>query len=155
MEDLLAGARSELAFGFVPEPSLLFGGRQGCEDPKTGLRAYGPYSRTDATRRPIIRVGVVGPPEAIDRALYLVEQMTRPIPHAEKNDAMLHPGFLGINDQHPFQIQFVTRPVWCRALTPAQIALVECNPDFPARIKFLVDHVARDGRSAEQARFRA
>ena len=144
MEDLLSGARAELALSLIPEPSLLFGGKQASEDPKTGLRAYGPYSRTDATRRPIIRIGVVGPAEAIDRALRLVEQMTRPIPHAEKNDAMLHPGFPGINDQDPFQIQFVTQPVWCRALTPAQIALVECNSDFPTRIKLLVNDVAKE-----------
>jgi len=71
MEDLLSGARAELALSLIPEPALLFGGKQACEDPKTGLRAYGPYSRTDATRRPIIRIGVVGPAEAIDRALWL------------------------------------------------------------------------------------
>ena len=144
MADLLAGSRAELALTLIPEPSLLFGGKLACEDPKTGLTAYGPYSRTDATRRPIIRIGVVGPAEAIDRALRLVEQMTRRIPHAEKNDAMLHPGFPGINDQDPFQIEFVTQPVWCKALTPAQIALVECNPDFPARIKLLVNDVAKE-----------
>lgn len=144
MQDLLVGARSEVAFSLVPEPTLLFGGKQPCEDPKTGLRAYGPYSRTDATRRPVVRIGVVGPAEAIDRTLSLVEQIARPIPHADKNDAMLHPGFPGLNDQDPFQIQFVTQPVWCRALTPAQIALVECNPDFPARIKLLVNNVAKE-----------
>jgi hypothetical protein len=144
MADLLSGAQSDLTCSLIREPSLLFGGKQACEDPKTGLTAYGPYSRTDATRRPLIRIGVVGPAEAIDRALRLVEQMTTRIPHHEKNDAMLHPGFPGINDQDPFQIQFVTQPVWCKALTPSQIAIVENHPDFPNRVKMLVEAVARE-----------
>lgn len=90
----------------------------------------------------MIRVGVVGPAEAIDRALELLERMGSRIPVSDKIDAMLHPGFPGLNDQDPFQIQFVTQNVWCRKLTPAQIAAVENHPDFPARIKLLLNAVA-------------
>lgn len=144
MVDLLSGSDAKLACSLLPEPLLLFGDKQSCEDPKTGLTAFGPYSKTDATRRTVIRVGVVGPAEAIDRALHLVEQMGAPIPYHEKNDAMLHPGFPGFNDQDPFQIQFVTQPVWCRRLSPSQIARVECNDDFPSRIKLLVTDVANE-----------
>jgi hypothetical protein len=96
MADLLAGASASLACSLIPEPLLLFGDKQPCEDPKTGLTAYGPYSKTDVTRRPIVRIGIVGPSEAVDRALHLVEQMTSAIAHHEKNDAMLHPGFPGV-----------------------------------------------------------
>jgi hypothetical protein len=144
MANLLAGANSALSCCLVPEPLLLFGDKRPCEDPKTGLAGYGPYSRTDATRRAIIRLGVVGPAEAVDRALALVERMSSPIPHHEKNDAMLHPGFPGMNDQDPFQIQFVTQSVWCKTLTPAQVARVECHPDFTARVGILVDDVSRE-----------
>jgi len=144
LADLLSGVNAQLACSLLPEPFLLFGGRQACEDPKTGLTAFGPYSKTDATRRTQIRVGVVGPAEAIDRALHLVEQMGNPIPYDEKNDAMLHPGFPGINEQDPFQIQFVTQPVWCRRLSPSQIAKVECNDDFLSRIGLLVADVANE-----------
>lgn len=141
MEELLGGATSRLALNLVPEPELLFADRQFCEDPKIGLSAFGPYSKTDATRRTVIRVGVVGPAEAIDRALQLIQRMGSPIPFSDKLDAMLHPGFPGINDQDPFQIQFVTQSVWCRKLTPLQIASVENHPDFPTRIRLLVDAV--------------
>src|ERR1017187_1564561 len=144
MTELLANAKNTLSCSFVPEPLLVFGGKQTCEDPKTGLAGYGPYSKTDATRRAIIRVGIVGPAEAVDRALTLVERMTHAIPHHEKNDAMLHPGFPGMNDQDPFQIQFVTQDIWCKTLTPAQVARVECHPDFTVRVKLLVDGVARE-----------
>jgi hypothetical protein len=50
MADLLAGAKSTLSCSLVPEPLLVFGDKQSCEDPKTGLTGYGPYSKTDATR---------------------------------------------------------------------------------------------------------
>jgi len=140
--ELLGGANNHLGLSLIPEPQLLFANGQICEDPKTGLSAFGPYSKTDATRRPIIRVGVVGPAEAIDKALQLIERMGAPIPCSEKLDVMLHPGFPGINDQHPFEIQFVTQPVWCRKLTPTQVATVENHPDFPTRIKLLVDFVS-------------
>jgi len=80
MADLLLGASTTLSCSLIPEPLLLFGGKNAVEDPKTGLTAYGPYSNTDATRRPIIRLGIVGPAEAIDRARTLVERMTTSIP---------------------------------------------------------------------------
>ncbi len=144
MAELLRGADTSLACSLIPEPQLLFGDRQPCEDPRIGLTAYGPYSKTDVTRRAVVRIGIVGPSEAIDRATHLIEQMASPIPHHAKNDAMLHPGFPGINDQDPFQVQFVTQPVWCRSLSPAFVAKVESHPDFTVRIKLLIDQVASE-----------
>lgn len=141
MADLLAGAGAQLACSLIPEPLLLFDGKQACEDPKTGLTAFGPYSKSDVTRRPVIRIGIVGPAEAIDRARHLIEQLGGPIPHGENSDAMLHPGFPGMNSLDPFQIQLVSQEVWCRTLTPAQIAKVECHADFPSRIQLLLDCV--------------
>ena len=141
MAELLSGASNQLALSLIPEPQLVFADKQICEDPKTGLSAFGPYSKTDATRKTVIRVGIVGPAEAIDRAWQLIERMGSPIPFSEKLDAMLHPGFPGICDKNPFQIQFVTQSVWCRRLTPNQTATVENHPDFPTRIRLLVDAV--------------
>ena len=141
MAELLSGASTRLALSLIPEPQLVFADKQICEDPKTGLSAFGPYSKTDATRKTVIRVGIVGPAEAIDRAWQLIERMGSPIPFSEKLDAMLHPGFPGICDKNPFQIQFVTQSVWCRRLTPNQTATVENHPDFPTRIRLLVDAV--------------
>ena len=144
MNELLTGASTTLSCSLIPEPQLLFGGKSPCEDPKTGLTGYGPYSKTDATRRPIIRLGIVGPAEAIDRARTLVERMTTAIPHHEKNDAMLHPGFPGVNDQDPFQTQFVTQNVWCKTLSPAGVARIENHPDFTVRIQLLIEDVTRE-----------
>jgi hypothetical protein len=77
MADLLSGGDAGLACSLIAEPLLLFDGKQSCEDPKTGLTAFGPYSKSDVTRRPVIRIGIVGPSEAIDRARHLVEQLGR------------------------------------------------------------------------------
>jgi hypothetical protein len=144
MNELLNGATTTLACSLIPEPQLLFGSKTPCEDPKTGLTGYGPYSKTDATRRPIIRLGIVGPAEAIDKARALVERMTNSIPHHEKNDAMLHPGFPGVNDQDPFQTQFVTQNIWCKTLAPASVARIEHHPDFTVRVQLLIDEVTRE-----------
>src|SRR5437763_17059773 len=65
--DLQSGSRAELTLTLRQERALLYGGKLACEDYRTGLTAYCPYSRTDARRRPIIRIGVVGPAEDIDR----------------------------------------------------------------------------------------
>lgn len=144
MADLLSGADAQLMCSLIPEPLLLFDGKQSCEDPKTGLTAFGPYSKSDVTRRPVIRIGIVGPAEAIDRARHLVSQLAAPIPHSENADAMLHPGFPGMNQADPFQIQLVSQDIWCRPLSAAQIAKVECHEDFTTRIQLLLDYVTAE-----------
>ena len=141
MADLLSGEEAGLVCSLLAEPLLLFDGKQSCEDPKTGLTAFGPYSKSDVTRRPVIRIGIVGPAEAIDRARHLVEQLSARILHSEKNDALLHPGFPGMNHLDPFQIQLVSQDIWCRPLPPSQVAKVECHADFTQRIQLLLDYV--------------
>lgn len=134
---LLATSNTDLACSFLPEPQLLFGDKQPCEDPRTGLTAFGPYSKTDATRRETIRLGVVGPSEAVDRALRLIERMKQAIQQSEKLDAMLHPSFPGMNEGEPFQVQLVSQPVWQRTLRASDVAQVEKHPDFTMRVSLL------------------
>src|ERR1019366_4414618 len=129
---------------------LVFSDERQCEDPRTGLTAFGPYSKTDVTRRTAIRIGIVGPAEAIDRALALVKLMSRPIAQSPKLDAMLHPSFPGINDGEPFQVEMVTQTVWHRALRPVDIAAVESHPDFTVRVKLLLDAVITEIRALKQ-----
>lgn len=47
-----------------PEPKLLFADGMRCEDPKTGLAAFGPAA-LDSTPRSTIRVGVIGTGDTI------------------------------------------------------------------------------------------
>lgn len=147
---ILAAGQIRLQCEYLGEPQLVFADKRLCEDPKTGLTGFGPYSKTDVTRRTAIRFGVVGPAEAIDRALTLVKLMSKPIPQSDKVDAMLHPSFPGINDGEPFQVEMVTQSVWHRALRPADVAAVENHPDFTVRIRLLLDAVITEIRALRQ-----
>ena len=81
---LFSPKTSSLYCEYLEEPKLLFSDRHLCEDPKTGLTGFGPYSKSDVTRRTAIRIGVVGPAEAIDRALVLIRQMSNSNPAISK-----------------------------------------------------------------------
>lgn len=147
---ILAAGQIKLQSEYLGEPQLVFADKRLCEDPKTGLTGFGPYSKTDVTRRTAIRIGIVGPSEAIDRALTLVKLMARPIHQSDKVDAMLHPSFPGINDGEPFQVEMVTQAIWHRALRPADVAAVENNPDFTVRIGILLEAVIKEIRALKQ-----
>jgi hypothetical protein len=144
---LLAEPGVELACTYLAEPSLNFGGKMQCVDPRTGLAAFGPYSKTDSTRRQSIRLGIVGPAEAIDRAVALVERLSNPIDQSEKIDAILHPPFPGLNSGEPFQIELVSQPVWRRPLKTKDVALVEGDPNFKSRIGKLLAAVITEVRA--------
>ncbi|MBS1841513.1 MAG: hypothetical protein JSS69_15060 [Acidobacteria bacterium] len=131
----------------MAEPQLLFGGKSSCVDPRTGLAAYGPYSKTDASRRTAIRVGIVGPADAIDRAVALIERFSQPIDQSEKVDAVLHPPFPGLTAGEPFQVEIVSHPIWRRPLKPADVILVEGDPDFKSRIGRLLSAVLTEIRA--------
>jgi hypothetical protein len=147
---LFSVQNAKLSCEYLQEPQLVFSDRHLCEDPKTGLAGFGPYSKSDVTRRTAIRIGIVGPGEAIDRALTLIRQMSNPIAQSEKLDAMLHPSFPGINSGEPFQIEMVTQELWQRSLRVPDIAAVENHPDFTVRIRLLVDAVIKEIRALKQ-----
>jgi hypothetical protein len=128
----------------VAEPELLFSAKQRCIDPRTGLGAFGPYSKTDATRRDHIRIGIVGPADAIDRAIALLLQIQQPIEQKDNVDCVLHPSFPGFNAGEPFQVQLITQDVWHRAMRPIDIRLVEEEDDFPRRVGLLKKFVGDD-----------
>jgi hypothetical protein len=144
---LLASPSVELNFAYLAEPELAFGGKALCVDPRTGLAAHGPYSKTDPTRRQAIRVGIVGPSDAIDRAVSLIERFSLPIEQGDKVDAVLHPPFPGLNAGDPFQVEIVSHQVWRRPLKAADVVLVEGDPDFKSRISRLLAAVLTEIRA--------
>lgn len=147
---LLTSGPIKLSCEYLGEPELVFADKRRCEDPRTGLTAFGPYSKTDVTRRTVIRVGVVGPADAIDRALGLLTQMSQPIAQIDKVDAMLYPSFPGLNIGEPFQIEMVTQELWHRALRVSDVAAVEGHPDFTTRVQLLLDAVIKEIRALKQ-----
>ncbi|HKR32406.1 MAG TPA: hypothetical protein VJT08_18130 [Terriglobales bacterium] len=149
LESLLSPKTDRLSCTYLPEPELLFAGKERCVDPRTGLAAFGPYSKSDATRRDQIRIGIVGPADAIDRAVALLTQIQQPIEQNEKIDCMLHPSFPGFNSNDPFQVQLVTQSVWHRPMRALDVRLVEHEDDFARRVgllkKFAAEEVAALG----------
>jgi hypothetical protein len=150
LEHLLAKSSDQLHCSLVPEPELVFGGKQCCVDPKTGLAAYGPYSKTDATKRDQLRIGIVGPAEAIDRALALLSTISQPIEQKDTLDAILHPSFPGVNSGEPFQIELVTQSLWHRPLRPLDVRLVEEHDDFMIRVGLLKRFVSEEVRALSE-----
>jgi len=132
---------------YLAEPELLFGNRQRCVDPRTGLGAYGPYSKTDPTRRENIRIGIVGPADAIDRAVSLLRQIQQPIEQKDNVDCVLHPAFPGMNSGDPFQVELITQDVWNRTLRALDVRLVEDEEDFTRRVGLLKKFVAEEVRA--------
>ena len=144
---LLSSRGAELTCAYVPEPALSFGGKFQCDDPRTGLAAFGPYSKTDPTRRQSIRIGIVGPADAIDRALGLLERFSKVIDQNEKVDAVLHPPFPGINLGEPFQTELVSQALWRRPLKSSDVTLIEGDTDFQSRVGRLVGAVVTEIRA--------
>ncbi len=147
MESLLSQSTDRLTCTYLPEPELLFGNRQRCVDPRTGLAAFGPYSKTDPTRREHIRLGIVGPADAIDRAVSLLGQIQKPVEQKENVDCILHPSFPGMNSGEPFQVELITQDIWHRALRPLDVRLVEDEEDFPRRVGLLKKFVTEEVRA--------
>jgi hypothetical protein len=137
ISNLLSSTPTSLNCSYLAEPQLLFGGKALCVDPRTGLAAYGPYSKTDASRRTAIRVGIVGPADAIDRAVALIERFSHPIDQLEKVDAVLHPPFPGLNAGEPFQVEIVSHreasQPSCGWLIPSKLVafFFPANPSWP------------------------
>jgi hypothetical protein len=150
LEHLLAKSEDVLRCSYLAEPQLAFAGRQLCEDPRTGLMAYGPYSKTDSTRRAQVRIGIVGPAEGIDLACRLLERISQPIEQKAGVDAVLHPSFPGTNAGEPFQVELVTQSLWHRALRAADVALVEGHPDFKTRVGLLLGFVTNEIRALHE-----
>ena len=138
MATLLASPSIDLNCAYLCEPNLSFGGKGQCADPRTGLASYGPYSKTDSTRRQAVRIGIVGPADAIDRAVCLLERLSKRIEQTEKIDAVLHPPFPGLNAGEPFQVEIVSQPVWLRSFRSSDVVLIEGDPDFKSRVGRLV-----------------
>ena len=144
---MLSQSTDRLTCTYLPEPELLFANKQRCVDPRTGLAAFGPYSKTDATRREHIHVGIVGPADAIDRTVALLTQIQQTIEQKETVDCVLHPAFPGMNSGEPFQIDLTTQPIWHRPMRALDVRLVEQEEDFTRRVGLLKKFVAEEVRA--------
>ena len=77
-----------LNLDYIPEPLLRFGHEQALDDPRTGLFLFGPLS--EARKPKMMRVGVVGTPEAISIYREWVRSINRHIPAARQTRSIKH-----------------------------------------------------------------
>ena len=89
-------------------------------------------------------MGIVGPAEAIDRAVALLAQIQQPIDQKDTVDCVLHPSFPGMNSGEPFQVDLITQAIWHRTLRPLDIRVVEEEEDFTHRVGLLKKFVAEE-----------
>ena len=112
----------------LKEPELVFGENKLCPDPRTGLAAYGPYNNSGASGVGQLRVGIVGTGEGIEKALSLLEEISKPVEQDLRLDSILYPSFPGLNSGKPFSVDIVTQSSWHRTVNAQMIRLVaDCD----------------------------
>jgi hypothetical protein len=79
-----------------------------------------------------LRVGIVGPADAIDRTVALLARIQNKIQQEEIIDCVLQ----------PFQVQLLTQEIWHRSLRALDVRLVEDEEDFTRRVGLLKNFVA-------------
>lgn len=78
-------------------------------------------------------MGIVGTSEGIEKALELVEEISKPIEQADNIDCVLYPSFPGLNSQSPFRVHLLTQSQWHRALHKRHFRSLRESPDFGTR----------------------
>ncbi len=112
----------------LKEPELIFGEKQRCVDPKTGLAAYGPYSNSSGATSGQLRVGIVGTGEAVEKTLSLLQEISRPVEQDPNLDSILYPSFPGLNSGKPFSVDVITQTSWHRPINPQMVRLAaDCD----------------------------
>ena len=132
------------------EPSLDFGHGGRHVDPRAGIAEYGPVDSDAAGAPRIVRVGVVGAPEAISGVVRWLRRCGEPIEaKAKSRHPQLFQGFPGYAPDQSFRSELVFADGWTRsipsrrlqrALTkPTALATAECVDLYAAEVKDLAE----------------
>ena len=110
-----------MAFNFVakyiPEPDLIFGGRQEDKDPRIGLANFGPYSYSDegpALER--AKIGIIGNSACAGFVGKVLQMLQRPLT-SHKPNKWLFPDYPGMNDTSEFKCVIKTSNNWNASLS--------------------------------------
>jgi hypothetical protein len=79
----------------------------------------------------------VGTTEAIERALSLLEELSRPVEQDPRLDRILQPSFPGLNSGKPFSVDVVTQTSWHRSVNPQMVRLAADCDDSIAKYGML------------------
>ena len=107
-----AGAVPVIRSRYLGEPKLVFADGREDVDPKLGISRFGPKSWRPERRHPsTLRVGFVGPPDAIDQAHRWLEKSAAGV-HGDED----HPEFPGCMSDRGFMTKLTFDPAWCAPL---------------------------------------
>ena len=127
----------------LDEPDLQFA-TGSSSSPKEGLLAYGPYSLELGAAHPArVRVGLVGPPEAVASARMFLQRCRKVVPSGLP-DSLLAPEFPGFWDA--FHSDLTTDPVFDSEIDSdvfTQAMSGKSADAFAATLALIDDHVAQ------------
>lgn len=137
----------------LKEPELIFGENGRCADPRTGIAAYGAYTKAARQGGSQLRVGIIGTDKEIERGLSLLEEISRPIEQDPKLDSILHPSFPGLNSRKPFCVDVVTQTSWHRSVNPQMVRLAARCDDSIAKFRMLRELFGEQVRAMSRLEF--
>ena len=137
------------------EPRLDFGHGGSHQDPRAGIADYGPVDLGTSAAPTRIRVGLVGPAEAISGARNWLERCRTPIEaKANNRHPRLFRGFPGFDTERSFRSELVLDDTWTRTIPkrqldriltkPVNLATAECVDLYRREIADLNDKGAVD-----------
>lgn len=145
-ERLLKDAEPTFVAWHATEPKLLFANRMRCEDPKTGLAAFGPAA-LDSSPRTSIRVAVIGTGETIQLVRNWAENARAPIVaglnlKGQPFDPLVAARFPGFDIESPFRCNLDFDERHSITITERDVVAVCSCSDFSQRVKAAVHLVA-------------
>jgi hypothetical protein len=107
-----SGATPVIRSRYLGEPRLVFADGREDVDPKLGISRFGPKSWRPERRHPsTLRVGFIGPPDAIDHAQRWLEKSAAGV-HGDED----HPEFPGCMADRGFMTKLTFDPAWTAPL---------------------------------------
>lgn len=119
----------------LPEPQLEFGSGATREDPKHGLTAAGPFSLRYRGGQPFVRLGIVGPDDAVAEAVTWFERCRSTLLSENKN-RQRHPDWPGF--ERVFRTPLEMDDRWLRALPSVGLERALLAPQ-PERFREILD----------------
>ena len=111
------------------EPRLDFGHGGSHQDPRAGIADYGPVDLGTSAAPTRIRVGLVGPAEAISGARGWLERCRTPIEaKANNRHPRLFQGFPGFDTERSFRSELVLDDTWTRTIPKRQLGRILTKP---------------------------
>ncbi|NHI83436.1 MAG: hypothetical protein EAX81_03955 [Candidatus Thorarchaeota archaeon] len=111
---------TEFKSQFIEEPKLLFGGQREEEDPRIGLKYFGPYHAKDEEPIGQVRLGIIGTGSGREVAKNIIDLLGQEIACPSENK-FLFPSYPGFNTDSPVNCQFKYSNSWNETITQSEV----------------------------------